>query len=508
MSKFDDIKIPENIDEVTKMAINRGKNKKNKYKKVNKVASILVIGGISTIVTFPIVVKALPHIESVINNFIENAIPQAHIEKLKDENNSNNIVVKDKNGILTLESSALDSQTFIANITIESEFLKQYDENDLKYSLYTDTTVSIGDKENLVGGGPDVIKKIGDNKASLIISAYVGDTEINDTTKVYININELEISSNEWRSNYKKELKGNWIFSIDVEKEESIQKIEVNDNIYIDSKVMTFESLEITPFAAYIKLTYDETLDNKWHFGSYKIVDNNGKEYRYSLIDGHTDESKKWNTKLAIYDDLSNIESLSITPYTETAFIESKILNQDTVKMVTTMEANSEIEDKIFSRNVEKRDLEVDTKPAHKYEGKKISYHLDIDKEMKFYTIEELIDKEIQTGGQTSVVVKDIKTNDRNTIVTLKINGDYRNLSQIVLFDEDMRDIYSGIYVTHKGKLPSNGHWNNVKDEHYSSGLATFIIDNIDINKKYKVAVPLKKDIDLNTNYTMNAKIK
>ena len=47
---------------------------------------------------------------------------------------------------------------------------------------------------------------------------------------------------------------------------------------------MTFESLEITPLATYIKLTYDETLDNQWHFGRYKIVDNNGKEYRYSQI--------------------------------------------------------------------------------------------------------------------------------------------------------------------------------------------------------------------------------
>lgn len=508
MSKFDDIKIPENIDEITKIAMQRGKNKKNKYKKLNKVASILVIGGIGTIVGFPIVVKALPHIESAITNFVENALPQAHIDKLKDENNSNNIVVEDKNAIIRLESSALDSQTFIASMTIESEFLKQYDENDLKYSLYTDTTVSIGDKDNFVGGGPDVIKKIDDNKASLIVSAYVGDTEINNNTKVNININKLQINSNEWKSDYKKELKGNWSFSIDVEKEESMQKIEVKDNIYIDDKVMTFESLEITPFAAYIKLTYDENMGHKWDFANYKIVDNNGKEYRYSLIDGHTDESKKWNIKLAIYDDLSNIESLSITPYTETTFIESKILNQDTVKMVTTMESNSEIEDKIFSRDVEKRDLEVYTKPAHKYEGEKISYHLDIDKEMKFYTIDELIGKEIQTGGQSSVVVKDIKIDDKNTIITLKTNGDYKNLSQIVLFDENMRDTYSGIYVTHKGKLPSNGHWNNVKDEHYSSGLATFIIDKIDVNKKYKVAVPLKKDVNLNANYTMNAKIK
>ena len=92
--------------------------------------------------------------------------------------------------------------------------------------------------------------------------------------------------------------------------------------------------------------------------------------------------------------------------------------------------------------------------------------------------------------------------------MTIKINGDYAILNQIVLFDEDMRDTYSGIYVTHKGKWPSNTHWNNAKDEYYSSGLATFIIDKIDVNKKYKLAVPLQKEINLNKNYTMNVKIK
>ena len=34
MSKFDDIKMPDNIDEVTKNAIRRGKTKKYQYKKI------------------------------------------------------------------------------------------------------------------------------------------------------------------------------------------------------------------------------------------------------------------------------------------------------------------------------------------------------------------------------------------------------------------------------------------------------------------------------------------
>ena len=36
MSQFDDIKMPDNIDEVTKNVIRRGKTKKYQYKKVSK----------------------------------------------------------------------------------------------------------------------------------------------------------------------------------------------------------------------------------------------------------------------------------------------------------------------------------------------------------------------------------------------------------------------------------------------------------------------------------------
>ncbi|MGL5752807.1 MAG: hypothetical protein ACRCXT_19870, partial [Paraclostridium sp.] len=165
------------------------------------------------------------------------------------------------------------------------------------------------------------------------------------------------------------------------------------------------------------------------------------------------------------------------------------------------------IEEVIISRDVEKRDLEVDTKPAHKYEGEKISYQLDIDKERKFYTIDELIGKEIETGNQTSVTIKDIQINDKNTVVKLKVNGDYNTPGQIVLFDEDMRDTYNGTYITHKGKCPSNTHWNDTKQTDYMSGETEFIIDKIDKNKKYKLAVPLQKQINLNPDYTMKVNL-
>ena len=180
MSKFDDIKIPDNIDEVTKNAIRRGKTKKHRHRRMNKVASIVAIGGVGILVGFPVIAKALPNIESLITSFIESALPQSHVNKLKDKSNANNIVVKDENAIITLEKSVLDSQIFVASMTIESDFLKQYDENDLRYNLYANTHISIGDKDNLVGGGPDIIKKIDENKATLKYSTVASGTDMSD----------------------------------------------------------------------------------------------------------------------------------------------------------------------------------------------------------------------------------------------------------------------------------------------------------------------------------------
>ena len=67
MSKFDDIKMPDNIDEVTKNAIRRGKTKKHRHRRMNKVASILAIGWVGIFVGFPVIVKALPNIEENID---------------------------------------------------------------------------------------------------------------------------------------------------------------------------------------------------------------------------------------------------------------------------------------------------------------------------------------------------------------------------------------------------------------------------------------------------------
>ncbi|MGL4797255.1 MAG: DUF5643 domain-containing protein, partial [Paraclostridium sp.] len=406
------INIPsEKLNESIVKGIEKGRQEKpmkakNNSTTIKRVASIVIIGGIGIGLTFPIMAQAMTSIEDAIKGFLEIALPDRYSEELKDEKNSNNMVVSNDKGIVTLESSVLDSNIFIANLMLESDFLKQYNETDLKYSLYSSIHIAIGDEDNLVGGG-GTIKKIDDTKASVVVTANVGDLNIENNTDIYIEFEGVSIESNEWKSDDKRNLEGNWKFEYNLDKVDSIKNINVNDEIQIDGNTMTLENMEITPLATYIEITADEKIKDV-AFYEYKMIDDKDKIYKSDQLDGRTDGSGKWKFKYVIYDDLSQIKSLNITPYYEDTFIMNKIHNQDLIKMVTTMEENSKIEEVIISRDVEKRDLDVDTKPAHKYEGEKISYQLDIDKERKFYTIDELIGKEIETGNQTSVTIKDI----------------------------------------------------------------------------------------------------
>ena len=103
MSKFDDIKMPDNIDEVTKNAIRRGKTKKYQYKKVTKVAaSIAVISTLTITTTFAV--------EYIIDYFNHNKQSLYLSDKNDFEKTSNNInlTVKDKGIEFTIDNISID----------------------------------------------------------------------------------------------------------------------------------------------------------------------------------------------------------------------------------------------------------------------------------------------------------------------------------------------------------------------------------------------------------------
>ena len=72
MSKYDDIKMPDNIDDITKNAISKGRKQKNirKYKNVMvaSIATLVVGGGVMGVIN-PSLAYSIPIVKNIINYF-------------------------------------------------------------------------------------------------------------------------------------------------------------------------------------------------------------------------------------------------------------------------------------------------------------------------------------------------------------------------------------------------------------------------------------------------------
>lgn len=187
----------------------------------------------------------------------------------------------------------------------------------------------------------------------------------------------------------------------------------------------------------------------------------------------------EFEAKLQIDSDLSNTSYIELIPYwgmetihKETGGIYSELL---------TTTGSGEREEVLISRKPTKEELD------NGYALDKVYHYLNIDKERGFLSIDELIGYEIPVNNKASVVIKDIDANDENTKIIMKVNGDYKYLSQLVLFDEDMNDTMG--WEGHIGAV--------LEDE--EEKIYSIALDKIDKSKKYKVAIPQIKDIDLNS---------
>ena len=111
MSKFDNINIPDNLDEVTKKAINRGKNHKRKirYRKI-AVASLVVISiGIVGIMNTSLA-DSIPIISKISQYFNDNikSLYQSDKEDFEETGTDFDLTAEDKGIELTLDSVSID----------------------------------------------------------------------------------------------------------------------------------------------------------------------------------------------------------------------------------------------------------------------------------------------------------------------------------------------------------------------------------------------------------------
>ena len=202
MSKFDDIKMPDNIDEVTKNAIRRGKTKKYQYKKVTKVAaSIAVISTLTITTTFAV--------EYIIDYFNHNKQSLYLSDKNDFEKTSNNInlTVKDKGIEFTIDNISIDDNY----ITVFHTSKIDKNINKIDKDAYLDNPIisTYMDGERI-------------EESSGIIeheATYISENELKGMQK--IDVSSVNIDNNDeivFRVNNIFCIEGNWEISLKVDK--------------------------------------------------------------------------------------------------------------------------------------------------------------------------------------------------------------------------------------------------------------------------------------------------
>ena len=256
MSKFDDIKIPDNIDEVTKNAIRRGKTKKYQYKKVTKVAaSIAVISTLTITTTFAV--------EYIIDYFNHNKQSLYLSDKNDFEKTSNNInlTVKDKGIEFTIDNISIDDNYIMVFHTSK----RDKNINKIDKDAYLDNPIisTYMDGERI-------------EESSGIIeheATYISENELKGMQK--IDVSSVNIDNNDeivFRVNNIFGIEGNWEISLKVDKLKSVnnnynvnkdytinqtydynnEKIDIKHNINV-------EKVTISPLANTIRINEKPT---------------------------------------------------------------------------------------------------------------------------------------------------------------------------------------------------------------------------------------------------------
>ena len=209
MSKFDDIKIPDNIDEVTKNAIRRGKTKKYQYKKLTKVAaSIAVISTLTITTTFAV--------EYAIDYFNHNKQSMYLSDRNDFEKMSNNInlTVKDKGIEFTIDNISIDDNYITVFHTSKStKKIKRIDEN------YDDAYFSNPIIDAYIDGESIMRAGLIEHEAT-----YVSDNELKGMQK--IDVSSFNIDNNdeiEFRVNEIFGIEGSWVISAKIDKSKAIE---------------------------------------------------------------------------------------------------------------------------------------------------------------------------------------------------------------------------------------------------------------------------------------------
>lgn len=479
-----EIKIPEGIDLAIIKGIEKGKKDKKikKHQKIYKktaVAAAILIAVTSIGIARPDIVKAVPGIKSIFK-LINHGNMGENFDKFEQFSTSINKVIE-KNGIkITIKEIIIDDNTLAITSTEEGKNLKEN-------AGYMGDIMLNG---KLIRSRSSKDIKVDDNTLSTVTYANVSDLGLPDAVDVGINI--------VWFG----DVKGPWDFKFNVSKSNkstNSRVVNLGKTIKIPNSTLKIDNIVISPLGNTLNYsgTYDKT-NESMHNGVFNfiVMDEKGKIMQTN-VEGLSSNKDKYEGKVVILNDLSGVKSLTVVPIFKQWGIKMMDLNNFPYPILQTTinSTNSSLPQETITKS---RQVTAKEKSSG-YALDNVIHVFNIDKDRVFSSLDELVNQTIKVGSNNTVLIKNIEASENETKVTFKLEGsgayNYRNIDEAVIIDENYNDF----------EREENG--DSAVLENVDEGIVSIKLPAIKKTKKYKIALPIIDEPQIDEQYKININI-
>lgn len=206
MSKYDEIKMPDNIDDITKNAISKGRKQKNirKYRNVlvASIATLVVGGGVMGVIN-PSLADSIPIVKNIVKYFDNNTDSRFKGDKreLEKTSNSLNLSVKDKGIEFKVNSISYDESCMTVFYTIKTDknIKENYKVNENPLFAHPSIDLYInGKRVNSYSNPESESKYVGSDKLEGIYRFDMSGINIKANDKVEIKIDNIFNTDGTW----------------------------------------------------------------------------------------------------------------------------------------------------------------------------------------------------------------------------------------------------------------------------------------------------------------------
>lgn len=484
-----DIKIPSTIDLAVKKGIERGKKDKRKkklqstYKKVAAAIAILVVTT-SFVVTHPNIAMAIPGVKSIFK-LIGYSYRGENFEKLQEFSNSINQTVENNGIKVTIDEVTINDNILAITSTVEGNNIKNDDKfgKSLIEEVRYHQLISLNGKHlsHMVEN-----KKIDDNTLVTMTYANISDIDLEEVVDVDIDIKSIG------------EVYGSWNFKFQVSKankETNSKVINVDKTIKIPKSTLKFDNVVISSLGSTINYsgTYDaDSVIFRNSIRDFVVMDDKGKILQI-MSPGASFFPEKYQGKIEILNDLTNVKSLTVIPIFKYWGLKRMYIDDFIYDVLqTTVNNNFDTPQELITEDGKAISEE---KTSENSLNKKFCM-FNIDKARAFSSIEGLINQSIKVGNSNTATIRNIEISEKETKVTFKIDGNgaypYRQISDMVIIDETYNKIINTKYEE------------KVVFENLDEGIVSMKLPPIDKTKKYKIALPIIEEPEIDEQYKAN----